>query len=601
VWTLVSETNKRWASAIVLLSIFVAGLPIVGIIVASIVIGRVAAYGRGQSIRPDVALGLLILPALLFFQEVSKQTLRFVGGSLKRRTDFALQHELLDAALLPRGISHLENAELASAFATARNLSPFGYSPGSAVDQLSFAIINRLQPLFAIVLIAFLQPVLALFVLLVWLLMQLITARLLGKVIMSTVASFVTPEVAYLRDVVLTPAAAKEVRIFGLGRWLTDRVSSILGSQLDSMALQDRDRGRLFAILGGVVATGLAFSAFAIAHAAISDRVSLTTASLLFFAVIQVFIVPDILPDIPLLYGMMSVPQIRQARSIAVSSEQLAPPASQPAPTSLRQEIAFRDVHFLYPDASEPAIQGLDLRIRVGERLGLVGSNGAGKTTLVKLLARLYEPTAGQITADGVDLCEVDTDSWRTHLAVLFQDFIRYPLPVLQNISLGAEAGDETRLHMEQALNAAAATAVVTRLPSEDAPLSATVQGGVDLSGGEWQRIALARTLFLVLRGARILILDEPTANLDAVAEQTFFDSVLRSELVSRPPGGEPITTLLITHRFATVRHCDRIAVIEGGRVIEEGSHDELMVSQTRYAEMFNAQARTFETGEMHQ
>ena len=596
-----SETNKRWASAIVLLSIFVAGLPIVGIIVASIVIGRVAAYGRGQSIRPDVALGLLILPALLFFQEVSKQTLRFVGGSLKRRTDFALQHELLDAALLPRGISHLENAELASAFATARNLSPFGYSPGSAVDQLSFAIINRLQPLFAIVLIAFLQPVLALFVLLVWLLMQLITARLLGKVIMSTVASFVTPEVAYLRDVVLTPAAAKEVRIFGLGRWLTDRVSSILGSQLDSMALQDRDRGRLFAILGGVVATGLAFSAFAIAHAAISDRVSLTTASLLFFAVIQVFIVPDILPDIPLLYGMMSVPQIRQARSIAVSSEQLAPPASQPAPTSLRQEIAFRDVHFLYPDASEPAIQGLDLRIRVGERLGLVGSNGAGKTTLVKLLARLYEPTAGQITADGVDLCEVDTDSWRTHLAVLFQDFIRYPLPVLQNISLGAEAGDETRLHMEQALNAAAATAVVTRLPSEDAPLSATVQGGVDLSGGEWQRIALARTLFLVLRGARILILDEPTANLDAVAEQTFFDSVLRSELVSRPPGGEPITTLLITHRFATVRHCDRIAVIEGGRVIEEGSHDELMVSQTRYAEMFNAQARTFETGEMHQ
>jgi len=219
--------------------------------------------------------------------------------------------------------------------------------------------------------------------------------------------------------------------------------------------------------------------------------------------------------------------------------------------------------------------------------MAVVGLNGAGKTTLVKLLARLYDPTSGAVWVDGQDLREVDPTDWQRRIAAIFQDFLRYGLPARDNIGFGglAMAGDQ------QALERAAAKAGVldriAALPAGwDTPLSRHFTGGADLSGGEWQRVALARALFAVEAGATVLILDEPTANLDVRAEAELYDRFL--DLT------RGLTTLLISHRFSTVRRADRICVIEDGAVREIGTHGELMALGGRYAEMFALQSQRF-------
>jgi len=237
------------------------------------------------------------------------------------------------------------------------------------------------------------------------------------------------------------------------------------------------------------------------------------------------------------------------------------------------------------------ALDGVSLTLNGGEVLALVGENGAGKTTLVKLLARLYEPTAGRITADGVDIRTFSTAAWQRRVGAIFQDFAHFELPVRDNVGFGAvellddpERADKA---VRAALEKVGATEFVDKLPRElDTPLSRQYTDGADLSGGQWQRIAIARALIAVEGGAGLLVLDEPTANLDVRAEVAFFDRFL--ELT------RGVTSIVISHRFSTVRRADRIAVLEHGRVIEEGVHDELLARDGRYAELFRLQAARF-------
>jgi ATP-binding cassette subfamily B protein len=247
--------------------------------------------------------------------------------------------------------------------------------------------------------------------------------------------------------------------------------------------------------------------------------------------------------------------------------------------------ILFEDVSFGYPGSDRPVLDGLDLQVCSGEVLAVVGANGAGKTTLIKLLAGLYQPDRGRILADGVDLAAVDLDAWRSRLAVVFQDFIHYELSARDNVALGAVEGPAGAL--VAAVERAGATPLLDGLPSGwDTILSRGYPGGTDLSGGEWQRVALARALFAAQAGSSVLVLDEPTAHLDAHAELAVFDS-----LVAAVTG---ITVLLISHRFSTVRRADRIVVLEAGRILETGSHDALMDQRGRYATMFTLQAERF-------
>jgi ABC-type multidrug transport system fused ATPase/permease subunit len=277
----------------------------------------------------------------------------------------------------------------------------------------------------------------------------------------------------------------------------------------------------------------------------------------------------------------------------------LCPPArvlvsSQPGP-SLQQSphprpprIVFDEVGFHYPQSGRLILDRLTLEISAGESLALVGLNGSGKSTMIKLLSGLYAPTSGRILIDGQNLAELDLDEWRARIALIFQDFIHYPLSARENVALNGHGIAAWELDPTAARSGI--STVIDRLPKGwDTPLSRTRTGGVDLSGGQWQQVALARALHRVHKGAGLLVLDEPSAHLDVRTEAEVFGRL--ADLRGK------VGLVLITHRLATVRNMERIAVLADGQIVESGPHDELMAMQGRYQEMFSIQARRFAQG----
>jgi ATP-binding cassette, subfamily B, bacterial len=264
----------------------------------------------------------------------------------------------------------------------------------------------------------------------------------------------------------------------------------------------------------------------------------------------------------------------------------LEPDAPRPeriAPRSFR-ELIVDDVTFTYPESEVAALDGVSLQVRAGEIVALVGENGSGKTTLAKILAGLYRPSSGRVLWDDTDLSRVDLDELRRSIAMIFQDFEQYLLPARENIGLGRhERIDDLESIVGAAQRAGADTFIAALPDAYDTMLGREFSGGYDLSVGQWQRIALARAFF---RDAPFVILDEPTASLDARAEAALFDR-MRELLAGR-------SVLLISHRFSSVRAADRIYVLDHGKVIEQGSHEELMQAGGRYAELFTLQAASY-------
>jgi ATP-binding cassette subfamily B protein len=258
-------------------------------------------------------------------------------------------------------------------------------------------------------------------------------------------------------------------------------------------------------------------------------------------------------------------------------------PEALPAPRPIRDGFTFEQVTFSYPHSARRILDRLDFRLVPGERIALIGENGQGKTTLVKLLTRLYDPTAGRILLDGVDLREYSIEDLHSQIGVIFQDFMRYEMTARENIAVGRiERGQNGAVR--QAARKSLADQVIDNLPKGyEQLLGLRFEGGVDLSGGEWQKIALARAYF---RDAQLVILDEPTASLDARSEYEVFQRF--AELT------EGKTSLLISHRFSTVRMADRIVVLENGRIAEQGSHQQLVSLGGRYAVMFDLQASSY-------
>ena len=259
-----------------------------------------------------------------------------------------------------------------------------------------------------------------------------------------------------------------------------------------------------------------------------------------------------------------------------------APPKKLPA--ELAHGIEFRGVGFRYPESDEWVLRNVDLRIRAGEKIALVGHNGAGKTTLIKLLSRLYDPVEGAILLDGIDVRDIDPIELRQKIGVIFQDFVRYHLPARENIGFGQiEAADEMEKIVESARKSGAHKMIEDLPEGYETMLGRWFHGGHELSLGQWQRIALARAF---MRDAEILVLDEPTASLDAQTEYEIFRHF--QELTDGK------MAILISHRFSTVRMADRIVVIENGRIAEMGSHEELLRQEGTYARLFSLQAEGY-------
>jgi len=262
------------------------------------------------------------------------------------------------------------------------------------------------------------------------------------------------------------------------------------------------------------------------------------------------------------------------------------PAAPRALPRPMRDGIVFDQVSFAYPDTDRTAIDRVSLAIRPGEVAALVGPNGSGKTTLVKLLCRLYDPSEGRISIDGVDLRDVRVVDLRRGLSVIFQDYAEYQLTARENIWLGNVALDEGDTAVEAAARDAGADDVIAGLPEGYATrLGKVFEDGEELSIGEWQKVALARAF---VRSAEILVLDEPTSALDPIAEWNVFERIRER--------AEGRAVILISHRFSTVRMADSIHIMDHGRLVESGTHDELLALDGRYARMYDVQARAYQT-----
>ena len=255
-----------------------------------------------------------------------------------------------------------------------------------------------------------------------------------------------------------------------------------------------------------------------------------------------------------------------------------------PAPTSIREGVELRNVSFTYPSGSAPVLSSIDMEIRPGDTVALVGENGAGKTTLTKILLGLYQPTGGAVTVDGIDLREIDLESWRDRSGAVFQDYMTYAFTARENIGMGRIGEMENTGAIRDAAVRSGAHAVIEALPHcYETLLGREFEGGRDLSKGQWQSLAIAR---LYLRDAELLVLDEPTSALDALAEVEVYRQFL--ELSSDK------SVLLISHRLGSARLADRVVFLKDGEIVEQGTHDELIQSGGAYSELFTMQAEWY-------
>jgi len=246
--------------------------------------------------------------------------------------------------------------------------------------------------------------------------------------------------------------------------------------------------------------------------------------------------------------------------------------------------IEFKNISFRYPNTKRYILKNFNLSIRTGEKIAFVGENGAGKTTLIKLLLRFYDVTDGEIVVNGINIKHLNLEKWYALIGVLFQEFIKYQFTFKENVYFGNKKEVNNLDLLKEAIKKSGADEFVKDLPSKyDQTVGKMFKEGVDLSGGQWQKLALARTFF---KNAPILILDEPTSAIDAKAEYEIFQRVQELQ--------KDKTVIIISHRFSTVRNADRILVLDGGRIIEEGNHEILMKKKGLYAELFNIQAQGY-------
>jgi ATP-binding cassette, subfamily B, bacterial len=504
-----------------------------------------------------------------------------VSANLGDRTAAWLYDRLTEACVRPPGIGHLEDPTLTSDLTVARDfdLGMTGPPLSISMDFIANGIVELTSGIASAVILARFAWWAPLILAGGWLATHwLLRESAIWRDRNNPEVRAAQRDADYAYRLAVDPPASKELRLFGLAGWTIDRFVARRTRlhELQYAATRMRERPLIWSLLLVVSANLIVFAvlAGAVAH----GRISLGEAVVYVQSAIGVSMIA---------FGGFSWALDGSAAPVAAVLR--LEPAMRPA-GALRSgqrradgvpagEIRLRDVSFAYPGTnSPPVLQHFDLTIPAGSSLAIVGQNGAGKTTIAKLLCRLYDPQSGAIEIDGIDLRDFDLASWRSRVTAVFQDFLRLELPLRENVA--------PRGAPDEIVRAALESAGAADLAELDTVLARGYTGGTDLSGGQWQRVALARALAAVSLGAGVVLLDEPTAQLDVRGEAEIFDRLLAAT--------RHCTTILISHRFSTVRHADRICVLEQGRVVELGTHDELMALGGRYRTMFDLQAQRF-------
>ncbi|MEV4569728.1 ABC transporter ATP-binding protein [Nonomuraea sp. NPDC049419] len=556
----------------------VAGAAPVGITIG---IGRLvgaltSAIGRGLDTPEarDCYRWIAVIVALFLLTHLAESVRTVLGRALGRRVTGRLGERVMGAVSAPATVGHLEDPAYLDRIARARGEGTIDMPPGEALFGFSTKASTWVTAIGSAALLAGLDPALGIVVLAVFTAIHL---RLVRNYRIAVVENVSQTEklrrTSYLRDVPTTPGPAREVRLFGLTAFFRDVYQAQWRANMTEVWRRRREHDLFVVVV--VVTTGLTVATVfhLLAHrAAVGDSTvaDLTIGGLAIRALLQILRADE--------------DELRIGFGSKAAAEALALPVAEPAETAPVIEppdatISVKDLRYRY--TTSDVLDGIDLDIPAGQSLAIVGLNGAGKTTLARLLAGLDAPSAGSVRVGGTLIDDANRRGWQRQVVAVFQDFGRYRLPIRDNIAFGAldHAGDD------EGLRAVAAQAglqeYIDRLPDGwDTVMT-------DASGGEWQRIAIARAMFGLRHGARLLIMDEPAAGLDARAEARLYDTF--HDLTAGA------TTVAVSHRFATVRKAQRVVVVEDGRVIEDGPHDALIEAGGRYAELFRLQAKRFQ------
>ena len=583
--TLVWETSRPLTIALALLTlaggVLPAGVAWVGARIVDAVVAAIAAQASGATagisdVLEWVALEAVLVAALAAVQRGVSTCQSLLRAQLGQRVN-----EMILEKALTLELRHFEDSEFYDKLTRARREA--SSRPLSLVMR-SFGLVQN-----AIALVSF-GTLLAQFS--PWAVAVLLLAGLPSFIAEGKFSGdafrlfrWRSPETRmqiYLETVIAREDHAKEVKLFGLGPMLLDRYRSIFRKVFaeDRALTIRRDTWGFFL---GLVGTAAFYCAYAwVAVSAVRGHITLgeMTMYVLLFRQGQA----AVSAALAAIGGMYE-----DNLYLSTLYEYLDTPVDSPAGRATQgpdpgDGVRFEHVSFTYPDAATPAVSDVSFHLQAGKSLALVGENGSGKTTIIKLLTRLYAPTSGRITLDGLDLVEWNPAALRRRVGVIFQDFARYQLTVGENIGAGDVEHFDDEVRWQHASDLAAASFIKELPQGFDTQLGKWFKDGRELSGGQWQKIALARAF--MREGADILVLDEPTAAMDARAEAAIFEQfrALASERM----------VILISHRFSTVRMADQILVIQGGEVLESGSHDELMGLHGHYANLFSLQARGY-------
>src|SRR6266511_3857902 len=573
-FTVLPRADRRLAAAWWAVLIARGLLPAVFAIATGVLIEAVRS---GRSLAAPLALIGVVFVAMQVLSPIHTA----VSVNLGDRTAAWLNDRLATACVEPPGIGHLEDRKLIDDLTVARDfdLGMQGPPLSISMDFIAGGLIELLGGISSAVVLAAFHWWAEILLAGAWLSTHwLLRESGVWKDRNTEEVRAAQRDSDYAYRLAVDAPAAKELRLFGLAGWTIERFTArrVRLHELQYRATKLRERPVLGCLLIVVAANAVVFWALAsagaggmgIGRAVVFAQAAVGTSMIAFGGLNWA------------LDGAAAPVAAVLRLDATMAAAGALPEATDPVPVEAHpaKEVRFRDVTFAYPSGGDPILEHFDLTIPAGSSLAIVGRNGAGKTTLAKLLCRLYDPQSGAIEVDGVDLRRLQLAGWRSRVTAVFQDFTRFELSLRENVAPAGAPDDAVR--------AALAGAGAADLAGLDTVLARGYAGGTDLSGGQWQRVALARALCAVGLGAGVVLLDEPTAQLDVRGEAEIFDRILAAT--------RECTTILISHRFSTVRHADRICVLEHGRVLELGTHTELMALGGRYRTMFDLQAQRF-------